>query len=42
MSKNFKKFISTVMTFCMIFTIVQGFGFTAQAAGAGSVKIVSS
>ena len=29
------------MTFCMIFTIVQGFGFTAQAAGAGSVKIVS-
>ena len=41
MSKNFKKFISTVMTFCMIFTIVQGFGFTAQAADAGSVKIVS-
>lgn len=40
MSKNFKKLISAVLTLCMIFTLVQGFCLTAQAAGT-SVKIVS-
>lgn len=41
MRKKFEKLICIVLTLCMIFTLVQSFGITAQAASATSVEIVS-